>query len=320
MPDNALHRSTAPGAGGAGASPFDLAEHDAYCRWRDRKLAEAPRSASELLVEVSDPARLTPVELDALVDRCRRANSVIYAAGPSCIGKAHAAAIARQLGLVNLDGNLCADEDRITSLRVMPGGTRHEGYIPYTDRPLNWHTDGYYNAPGERIRGMLLHCASPAAEGGENALLDHELAYLLLREEDPEYVRALMAPDAMAIPANVENGVEIRPRRIGPVFLVEPATGNLYMRYTARKRNVEWKQDAATQAAVAALERILAEGRGYVVRHRLEAGQGIVSNNALHSRTGFRDDPVLGSSRLIFRGRYYDRVRGTDFNQYWQTE
>jgi len=314
MPDNAVNALGPVHA----PSPFVLAEEAAYRRWRDRKLAQYARVANDLVVEVGDPAQLSDVELEALIERCRAANSVIYAAGPERIEKADAAAMARQLGLVHLDGNLCADEDRITSLRVMPGGTRHEGYIPYTDRPLNWHTDGYYNHPRERLRAMLLHCATPAAEGGESALLDHEIAYILLREENPELVDALMAPDAMAIPANVENGVEVRPRRVGAVFLVEPQSGNLYMRYTARKRHVEWKADAATRAAVAALERILSGESEFIVRHRLEPGQGIISNNALHNRAGFRDDPAGGLSRLIYRGRYYDRVRGTDYNRTWQ--
>ena len=56
----------------------------------------------------------------------------------------------------------------------------------------------------------MLHCVSPAADGGENGLLDPEIAYLRLRDENPEFIRALMAPDAMTIPANTEEGGENR--------------------------------------------------------------------------------------------------------------
>ena len=46
-----------------------------------------------------------------------------------------------------------------------------------------------------------------------NALLDHEIAYLLMRDANPEYVRALMQEDVMLILKNVVDGEEPpRPR------------------------------------------------------------------------------------------------------------
>ena len=51
---------------------------------------------------------------------------------------------------------------------------------------------------------MGLHCISPARVGGENALMDPEIAYILLREENPDFIRALMHPQAMEIPAIAE--------------------------------------------------------------------------------------------------------------------
>lgn len=297
-------------------SPFRLDEAQAYEAWRARKLDAYPGSAEELVVEVDDPRSLRPAEHAALLDRCRRANTAVYStrkAPPEDKGVPRR--LGEQLGLHRLDGNLCADDDNITALRVMSGGTRHEGYIPYTNRPLSWHTDGYYNLPQQRIRAMVLHCARDAASGGENALLDHELAYILLRDQNSEHIAALMEPQAMSIPANVENGVEVRPMRTGPVFSVDPATGTLHMRYTARKRSIEWRDDALTRAAVTALECILTGSSPYIHRLRLAPGQGIVSNNALHSRTGFEDDPQSGHCRLVYRARYYDRVAGTEFNE-----
>ncbi len=287
---------------------FDLGDPRAYQRWREWKLAEYPRTAAGLVVSVADPFALTAAERSALGGRIRRANMAVYALAGDHEPRAAARAIGCQLGLERLDGNLCADDDGLSALQVMPGGSRHEGYIPYTDRPLNWHTDGYYNTPARRIRGMLLHCASPAAEGGENALMDHEIAYILLRDADPEYIAALQQPDAMTIPANVEEGVELRPARSGPVFSLDPATGCLHMRYTARARNVVWKRDARLQAAVALLGELLTDG-DCVLRHRLAPGQGLVCNNVLHNRSAFRDAPVEdGLRRLIYRARYYDRI------------
>ena len=118
-------------------------------------------------------------------------------------------------------------------------------------------------------------------------------------------MRALSAPDAMTIPPRLEGEALARPAEIGPVFSIESPGGALHMRYTARGVNIAWKDDAATRAARAALERILA-GSLYVLRLRLEPGMGIVCNNVLHARSGFRDTPQ--HRRLLYRARYYDRV------------
>ena len=62
---------------------------------------------------------------------------------------------------------------------------------------MNWHTDGYYNALEQPVKSFILHCYQQAPVGGENQLLDPEIAYLRLRERNPEFVRALMHPEAM---------------------------------------------------------------------------------------------------------------------------
>jgi hypothetical protein len=153
---------------------------------------------------------------------------------------------------------------------------------------------------------MVLHCVAPAASGGENALLDHELAYVLLRDADPRYVRALMRPDAMTIPARSDEDGVARPAQSGPVFAVDPLDGALHMRYTARTRSIEWSGDADVRAAVAFLEHVLASPAPYVFRVALAPGMGILCNNVLHERTGFTDDPAR--PRLLYRARYYDRI------------
>jgi hypothetical protein len=290
--------------------PFDLGDADAYRAWRDARLAAYPSSLEDLVVEVRDPRRLSEAERGALVARCRRANLAIYA---SPCGHDPDREILRsvgaQLGLQRLDHNLNADEDAITPLRVADEGPR-TGYIPYTSRAIDWHTDGYYNAADQAVLGMMLHCVFPAREGGENALLDHEIAYLWLRDENPDYVRALMAPDAMTIPANADEGGTIRPARSVPVFEVRP-DGRLHTRYTRRKRNIVWKDDPLVTGAVAFLGAALESGSPLIFRARLEPGWGLVCNNVLHTRTGFTDDADPARRRLLYRGRYYDRVAGT---------
>jgi alpha-ketoglutarate-dependent taurine dioxygenase len=291
-------------------SPFVPENAEAYARWRDRKLADYPASASALIVEVSDPRSLTAAEHEKLLAVCRKSNMAIYTArAPIQSDKELPRRLGLQFGLKHLDSNLLADEDAITSVRVVAEKSGR-GYIPYTNRRLLWHTDGYYNPPHRQVRAFILHCVQPAAEGGENALLDPEIAYLHLRDENPDYIRALMATDAMTIPANDEAG-GIRQAQSGPVFSIDPATGSLHMRYTARTRSIVWKDDSATHAAVQVLDRVLNRDSPFVFHYRLESGQGLLCNNVLHNRTAFTDAVDSGASRLIYRARYYDRIRGT---------
>jgi len=131
-----------------------------------------------------------------------------------------------------------------------------------------------------------------------------------LRDTNPEFIAALMQPDALTIPTNIEAGREIRPAQTGPVFSLDPQGLGLHMRYTIRKRHIEWRQDPLTLAAVDCLERLLngETASRYVFSHRLESGQGIICNNVLHNRSGFTDDAQSGQQRLMYRARYYDRM------------
>jgi alpha-ketoglutarate-dependent taurine dioxygenase len=285
-------------------NPFALEQAEGYLRWRERKLAAAPRRAQDLVVEVRDPRRLTDSEADQLRRVCAVANMAIYASPLADLAdKDIVRRVGARLGLHRLQTNPFADEDGISALETAPEKAAR-GYIPYSNRRLLWHTDGYYNPPAQRIRAFILHCVRPAAAGGENRLLDHEIAYLLLRDADPEHVRVLSASDAMTIPANTGEGMAPRPAQGGPVFSSD--AGVLHMRYTARTRSIEWRADAATQAAVERLRNILEAASPYVFNLRLAPGQGLVCNNVLHDRSAFTDAP--GAGRLVYRARYCDRI------------
>jgi alpha-ketoglutarate-dependent taurine dioxygenase len=294
----------------AKAGPFDLGNAGAYRRWRAWKLACRPTGAADLTVGITSLETVSEQERDAILELCRRTNMAVYSCRQGSVTDPSAvSAFAAGFGLRSFDRHLCADETGVTALAVAADGPRRT-YIPYSDRELSWHTDGYYNEGSKPIRAVLLHCAGDAAEGGENALLDHEIAYIRLRDEDPGYIEALMHPEAMTIPANREGGAEIRPARSGPVFSVDPATGALHMRFSARKRNIVWRDDPATRVAVAFLNDLLADPNGPAVRCRLSPGQGIIANNVLHNRTAFQNDATR--QRLLYRIRFFDRIAGEE--------
>jgi hypothetical protein len=291
-------------------SPFDLLDHVAYAKWRERKLDTAPRRIEDILVEIAVPPRLTLAERERLLERNAVANMAVYI---SKTGRDPDKEIPRQLGsqlgLRTLDSHWLTDDDAISPISVRGAEVRGERreFIPYTDKPIRWHTDGYYNAPERTVRGLILHCVESAASGGENQLLDHDIAYILLRDENPDYIRALSARDAMTVPARTDDDGVARAEQPGPVFSVD-ANGFLHMRYTARTVSIAWKDNATTQAAKAVLERILATSTPWTLRGRLEPGMGLVCNNVLHDRAGFTEAP--DRRRLLYRARYYERVGG----------
>lgn len=287
-------------------TPFDLQQDAAYRRWRDTKLAGAPRRWQDLVVDIADPRRLGDDERQALLRHCASANMAIYRSARAEPDKGIVSAVASRLGLHRLDGNWLADEDGISPIEVAPQDADRRAFIPYTDRPIQWHTDGYYQPPSRPIRAMLLHCVRSAASGGDNLLLDHEMAYIALRDTNPDWLLALMAPDAMTIPERLDDDGVARAEQPGPVFSVDPHDGCLHMRYTARTRSVVWKDDPATLAAAAFLRQLLQPGAPHVIRTRLEPGMGLVCNNVLHQRAGFVDDPL--APRLLYRARYLDRI------------
>ena len=290
------------------APQFDLQNADAYGRWRTQKLRAA---APPVMVDIADPYHLSPAEHGALIAQARQHNLAGFRfRTPPTDSQGALIAFGRALGLQRLDANLCAGEQAISALTDLgdqPG--RH--YIPYTNRPLSWHTDGYYNTDDAQVCAWLLYCAQPAAEGGDNEVLDHDIAYIRLRDQDPALIAALSAAETFAIPPNEADGETLRPEQSGPVFGPAPGGQALHMRYTARRRNIRWADDAATTAARQALDALFSAGDEHMYRKRLEAGEGLLSNNVLHMRHGFTDDPDPARRRLMYRARYFDRIAGT---------
>ena len=134
-------------------------------------------------------------------------------------------AFATTFGLRNFETHRSQEDDGIVAIETAASGSR-AGYIPYSNRPLSWHTDGYYNyhGPSDCVKAMVLHCVRDAAGGGVSALLDHEIAYIRLRDRDPAFIEALTHPEAMTIPAGEDGYGGPRPDNTGPVFFINPET------------------------------------------------------------------------------------------------
>ncbi|VAW62383.1 hypothetical protein MNBD_GAMMA08-1094 [hydrothermal vent metagenome] len=284
-------------------SPFNLDNESAYKKWRDKKLHHYPDKAEQLIIEINDPQKLTRAERDAILQCYIKTNIAVYISrAGNNPDKRIPLNLAEQFSLISLDKNMGADDDGITSLQVSDVKGR-ERYIPYSNKAIHWHTDGYYNKLNKQIYALNLHCVRPAKSGGENAVMDHEIAYIKLRDQNPNYIRALMADDAMIIPENIHNGICIRPERKGPVFSIWNKQF-LHMRYTARAHNVIWKNNELTRLAIKTLDNLLHSNDPAIFRLTLQSGWGLISNNVLHDRSGFEDDKL--SPRLLYRLRYFD--------------
>lgn len=291
-------------------NPFDLENETAYQQWRTSKLSPL-KKAKISPVSIDNPDSLSIHEYNALSSQIGLFNMAIFKLpADQEINSDSLKAFGAQVGLQRLDSNLYASESDISELRVVDKGRRGE-YIPYTNRPLGWHTDGYYNNPDKTIRAFILYCANNAAEGGANQLLDPELAYIYLRDLDTNLIDALMQPDAFTIPETVEDGVCIRPEQKNPVFQIDPASGDLLMRYTQRKTHIQWREDDRTQKALSLLGGLLAGDSDHILNVRLNPGEGLICNNVLHNRSAFTDNPE--QPRTLLRARYYDRFRESTY-------
>lgn len=276
-----------------------------YREWRAAKLADYPVNSDELIVRIGGLTDLDSNAEAAIRSSCKRANMAIYSCRDTAVDRSAVLAFTARFGLQRPDHHLCANDDGVSELTVENEDIR-SGYVPYSKRSLSWHTDGYYNEEPRRIHAVVLHCAQDAETGGENALLDPDIAYIRLRDEDPALIAAFEHPECMTIPANIEGGQEIRTTVSGPVFSYEHPGGVMHMRFSARKKNIRWRDDPATSAAREFLSDLLADKQGPVLRHRLQPGQGLISNNVLHNRTTFEDSPTR--KRLLYRARFFDRI------------
>jgi hypothetical protein len=302
-------------------SYLDLDDDKAYKNWKNYKKDSYERRATDnfsFIVGIDADGTIPQTSVSIIHHHLKRYNFAFYKmndAGSEATADTTAAIkrIGEQLGLLALDKNLCAQEDRLTQLTVAEQG-RATKYIPYTNKAIGWHTDGYYNPMHQRVLAMVMHCQHAAACGGENDVLDPDMVYIHVRDQNPDFIRALSQPKVMCIPANIEDGVQIRAQTCSAVFMPEVGehAGStevpvLAMRYSKRKRNIIWANDELTREALNCLEEFIESDSPWHLRYRLKAGEGVINNNVLHTRTAFTDDAE--HKRVYYRARYYNRIK-----------
>ena len=282
-----------------------LDNRDGYQFWRDEKLERVPSRIEDCLVEVVNPYKLTPTEKEKIQQLCRYNNFALFEITSQDNYAQAIVAFNRQFGLLDYDQHLYAHGDGLARISQSDKQDQAE-FIPYTDKAIGWHTDGYYNAIENRIRAFSLFCVSPAIEGGMNQWIDPQMAYILLREDNADVIKALSHPQAMSIPAHIVDGVTRREVSTGPIFFVDEQTKQLSMRYTQRKRHIELLNSTESRQAVILLDDLLNKGTPYHFEQLMRANQGIICNNVVHNRSHFIDNE--GTPRLLLRGRYFNSV------------
>ena len=294
--------------------PFNISAQADFNKWADYKLSlYSEDRLNELLepVAISADGRLTDDQRVAIQQKVERYNFALYRVnGDDEFDSGDLNRLGQSLGLRQLDANLCAEEDLISVISdtsaTPTGQNAKTRYIPYSNKALNWHTDGYYNPLNQRVMAFILHCKNQAESGGDNILIDPDIVYLLLRQQSADYITALSRGDVMRIPENRQDGVCIRQETASSVFQPSADFTRLAMRYSQRKRHISWKGDSLTQAALSELNRLLDTESNWRIKVRLRPGEGIISNNVLHCRQEFADG--AGAKRVLLRARYYNAI------------
>ena len=294
--------------------PIHLPLNNSFEDWAESKLSQYTEARLQQLmtpISLNISTGFNQDSIDRLRENIRDFNLALYQVEqdqqltPDTI-----TLMADQLGLKTLDKHLCASEDKIAFITDTSSGTcvddARRRYIPYSNKALSWHTDGYYNPYHQCVKAFILHCQQSANSGGGNSFLDPAIAYILLSRKNPAYIEALSHPRVMRIPANTEGDNCIRAETESSVFQLDADGGFSAMRFSQRKRHIIWRDDPVTRDALACLNDLLDNGHKWRVDCKLGPGQGVVTNNVLHRREAYKDEG--DRKRIYMRARFYNSI------------
>lgn len=266
-----------------------------FLRWAEEKEKNIPQNTDGILVNIHDINNVKISEVSKIKEIINKYNCCIYSSKTVLKSNTNLLKFVELVGMKTYDCNNIESNEisTITSLQ-----NNKVNYIPYTDKSLNWHTDGYYDR--KSIFSWLLHCVNPAAQGGENYLLDHELALreYVLKNDD---INNLMAEDAITIPESKDT---LRSEISTYIFSLKNQYKKLHMRFSMRKDNIGTSPKASS-AVIKLREIIENDCAKYSLTYKLQKNEGIITNNILHGRKAFKDAKV---NRKLLRIRSYERL------------
>jgi hypothetical protein len=267
-----------------------------FKQWALEKEDNIPLKIDDLIVKIQDINHATLAEISNIKDIIKRFNYCIYQSKVGLNAQADLMNFAQSIGMETYDTNNIHNSP--ISL-IMSLETKNAlNYIPYTNKKLNWHTDGYYDE--KPIFSWLLHCEEPAYSGGENYLLDHELA---IREYIIKYdnLESLSSLDAFTIPGNTHAN---RGETKGYICDNDNEYKKFHMKFSMREKNMKLNEQSKT--AIMRMKKIIKEDcKKYCLTYKLSKNEGIVSNNILHGRNSFEDGKAM---RKLYRIRSYERI------------
>ena len=274
---------------------------DAYKQWAEEKLESFTPKIDDLMVEIMNPLSLTKSEKSRIKTLIKNYNMAFYnISGKSRDIRKSLLFLSQEIGLGDYELDSKSDENGLTPIKVSSEEKIGDEYIPYTNKSLNWHTDGYYNDNNKPIFSWLLHCESPSDEGGENKYMDHEIAYILFNQKY-ENLYTLMKDTTYTIPENKKNK---RPNIVGYVFSFDNKYNKLHMKFTMRENNIFW--DSESLSAINNLKSLINNSVDYHLKHKLTKGQGVITNNVIHMRSSFTISK--NKNRLLYRLRSKKRI------------
>tara|TARA_B100001063_G_scaffold233771_1_gene250399 strand:- start:215 stop:1045 length:831 start_codon:yes stop_codon:yes gene_type:complete len=267
-----------------------------FKQWASEKEDNIPLNINDLKAEIQDINHITSEEISNIKGKIKKFNFCIYKSSVGLHNQADLVNFARSIGMKTYDTNNIHNSP--VSLIMSLDSRNTVNYIPYTNKQLNWHTDGYYDE--KPIFSWLLHCEEPAYSGGENYLLDHELA---IREYIFKYdnLDSLSRSDALVIPGNVEAN---RDETKGYICDSDNTYKRFHMKFSMREKNMKLNEQSKT--AFMRMKKIIKEDcKKYSLTYKLSKNEGIVSNNILHGRNSFEDGKIM---RKLYRIRSYERI------------
>ena len=266
-----------------------------FLTWAEEKERNITHNIDGIIVNIHDINNVKISEIAKIKETINKCNSCIYSSKIALKSNTNLLKFVESVGMRTYDRNNIESNEIST---ITPLENNKINYIPYTDKSLNWHTDGYYDK--KSIFSWLLHCVHPATHGGENYLLDHELALreYVLRHDD---INNLMSEDALTIPESKDTS---RSEISTYIFSIKNQYKKLHMRFSMRKDNIGTSLKAGD--AVTKLKQIIENDCAkYSLTYKLQKNEGIITNNILHGRKAFKDDKV---KRKLLRIRSYERL------------